>query len=101
MSAAASEKAPARAVEVGHQPVDDDRHGDRGEDEGARDGGHRRQPVAECHVEHGQGWEHAQPDHQGEVMAARRRAITHEDIVAFVEATEDLRNPEIRAKAWE
>jgi Arc/MetJ family transcription regulator len=35
------------------------------------------------------------------VMAARRRAITHEDIVAFVEATEDLRNPEIMAKAWE
>lgn len=35
------------------------------------------------------------------VQASRRRALTPEDIAAFVEATEDLRNPEIMAKAWE
>jgi hypothetical protein len=34
-------------------------------------------------------------------QAARRRKITEGDIQAFVEATEDLRNPEIMAKAWE
>ena len=34
-------------------------------------------------------------------MAARRRAITREDLEAFAEATEDLRNPEIMAKASE
>ena len=33
------------------------------------------------------------------VRAGRRRTITHEDIRRFVEATEDLRNPEIMAKA--
>jgi Arc/MetJ family transcription regulator len=33
--------------------------------------------------------------------ASRRRKITKEDLQAFVEATEDLRNPEIMAKAWE
>ncbi len=32
---------------------------------------------------------------------ARQRAITREDIAEFVKATEDLRNPEIMAKAWE
>ena len=35
------------------------------------------------------------------VEAARRRALSPEDIAAFVAATEDLRNPEIMAKAWE
>jgi len=35
------------------------------------------------------------------VLAAQRRKITKEDIEAFVEASEDLRNPEIMAKAWE
>ena len=34
------------------------------------------------------------------VQAYRRRSLTAEDIAAFVEATEDLRNPEIMAKAW-
>jgi Arc/MetJ family transcription regulator len=34
-------------------------------------------------------------------QAARRKKITEGDIQAFVEATEDLRNPEIMAKAWE
>jgi Arc/MetJ family transcription regulator len=34
-------------------------------------------------------------------QAFRRRKITNEDIQAFVEATEDLRDPEIMAKAWE
>lgn len=38
---------------------------------------------------------------QETVRADRRRRITHEDIRRFVEATEDLRNPEIMAKAWE
>jgi Arc/MetJ family transcription regulator len=33
--------------------------------------------------------------------AARRRKITKKDILAFIEATEDLRNPEVMAKAWE
>jgi Arc/MetJ family transcription regulator len=33
--------------------------------------------------------------------ASRRRKITKQDLQAFVEATEDLRNPEIMAKAWE
>lgn len=37
----------------------------------------------------------------GTVQAAQRRKITKEDIEAFVEASEDLRNPEIMAKAWE
>jgi Arc/MetJ family transcription regulator len=32
--------------------------------------------------------------------AAGRRKITSKDIQAFVEATEDLRNPEVMAKAW-
>lgn len=31
---------------------------------------------------------------------ARQRAITREDIAEFVKATEDLRDPEIMAKAW-
>lgn len=30
-----------------------------------------------------------------------RRKITKEDLEAFVEASEDLRNPEIMARAWE
>jgi hypothetical protein len=34
-------------------------------------------------------------------VAAGRRKITSKDIQAFVEATEDLRNPEVMAKAWE
>lgn len=33
-------------------------------------------------------------------QAARQKRITKEDIQAFVKATEDLRNPEIMAKAW-
>lgn len=37
----------------------------------------------------------------GTVRADRRRRIPHEDIQRFVEATEDLRNPEIMIKAWE
>lgn len=32
---------------------------------------------------------------------ARRRAITAADIATFVAASEDLRDPEIMAKAWE
>jgi Arc/MetJ family transcription regulator len=35
------------------------------------------------------------------VQTHRRRSLTAEDIAAFVEASEDLRNPEIMAKAWE
>jgi Arc/MetJ family transcription regulator len=35
------------------------------------------------------------------VKAVSRREITKDDIRRFVEATEDLRNPEIMAKAWE
>jgi Arc/MetJ family transcription regulator len=35
------------------------------------------------------------------VETYQRRQITKEDIQRFVEATEDLRNPEIMAKAWE
>ena len=35
------------------------------------------------------------------VQSYRRRNLTAEDIAAFVDATEDLRNPEIMAKAWE
>lgn len=35
------------------------------------------------------------------VQSHRRRNLTAEDIAAFVEATEDLRDPEIMAKAWE
>lgn len=35
---------------------------------------------------------------QETIHADRRRRITHEDIQRFVEATEDLRNPEIMAK---
>lgn len=33
--------------------------------------------------------------------AAHRRGITKEDLRRFVEATPDLRNPEIMAKAWD
>jgi Arc/MetJ family transcription regulator len=35
------------------------------------------------------------------LRTARRKPITKEDIEAFVAASEDLRNPEIMAKAWE
>jgi Arc/MetJ family transcription regulator len=35
------------------------------------------------------------------VQSHRRQKITKEDIQRFVDATEDLRNPEIMAKAWE
>jgi Arc/MetJ family transcription regulator len=35
------------------------------------------------------------------VRSAKRRSLTTDDIRRFVEATEDLRNPEIMAKAWE
>jgi Arc/MetJ family transcription regulator len=35
------------------------------------------------------------------VQSYRRRNLTPEDITTFVDATEDLRNPEIMAKAWE
>ncbi len=35
------------------------------------------------------------------VETYQRRQITKEDIQRFVAATEDLRNPEIMAKAWE
>ncbi len=35
------------------------------------------------------------------VRLARSRAITKEDLRRFVEATPDLRNPEIMARAWE
>jgi len=35
------------------------------------------------------------------VQMHRRRRLTDEDIRQFVAATEDLRNPEIMAKAWE
>jgi Arc/MetJ family transcription regulator len=35
------------------------------------------------------------------VQMHRRRRLTDEDIQQFVDATEDLRNPEIMAKAWE
>jgi Arc/MetJ family transcription regulator len=38
---------------------------------------------------------------RGTVQAFRRRSLTAEDIAAFVDATDDLRNPEIMAKAWE
>jgi len=35
------------------------------------------------------------------VQSHRRQKITKEDVQRFVDATEDLRNPEIMAKAWE
>ena len=35
------------------------------------------------------------------VESGSRRKITKVDLAAFVEASEDLRNPEIMAKAWE
>jgi Arc/MetJ family transcription regulator len=35
------------------------------------------------------------------VETHRRQRITKQDIQRFVNATEDLRNPEIMAKAWE
>jgi len=35
------------------------------------------------------------------VQSATRRRLTREDLDAFAEATVDLRNPEIMAKAWE
>jgi Arc/MetJ family transcription regulator len=35
------------------------------------------------------------------VQSHRRQKITKEDVQRFVDATEDLRNPEITAKAWE
>lgn len=38
---------------------------------------------------------------RGTVERHQRRPITKEDIERFVEASEDLRNPEIMAKAWE
>jgi len=38
---------------------------------------------------------------RGTLRTARRKPITKEDIEVFVAASEDLRNPEIMAKAWE
>jgi Arc/MetJ family transcription regulator len=38
---------------------------------------------------------------RGTLRTARRKPITKEDIEAFVAASEDLRNPEIIANAWE
>lgn len=35
------------------------------------------------------------------VKAARRRAITKEDLQRFAEASKDLGDPEVMAKAWE
>jgi Arc/MetJ family transcription regulator len=35
------------------------------------------------------------------VQSHRRQKITKEDVQRFVDATEDLRKPEIMAKAWE
>jgi len=35
------------------------------------------------------------------VQSHRRQKITKEDVQRFVDATEDLRNPGIMAKAWE
>jgi Arc/MetJ family transcription regulator len=35
------------------------------------------------------------------VQSHRRQKITKEDVQRFVDAIEDLRNPEIMAKAWE
>lgn len=35
------------------------------------------------------------------VQSYRRRSLTADDIADFVEATEDLRNPEVMARAWE
>lgn len=34
-------------------------------------------------------------------LAARRRSFSHENVRRFVKATEDLRDPEVMAKAWE
>ena len=37
---------------------------------------------------------------QETVKAARRAAITHDDLRAFAEAARDLGDPEVMAKAW-
>ena len=47
-------QASAHAVHVRHQSVDDDRHCDRREHEGAGDGRERLQPVAEREVDDGE-----------------------------------------------
>lgn len=35
------------------------------------------------------------------VQSAHRRAISEADVARFVEATEDLRDPVVMARAWE
>src|SRR6478735_2146690 len=55
-----------------HETVNHDGHGDRREDEGARHGRHRSKPVAESDVDDGERREDAKPDHQRELMLARR-----------------------------
>ena len=55
-------------MQLRHQPVDDDRHRDRGEHERAQDGRETAQPVAEHEVEGSERREDAEPDHQGELV---------------------------------
>ena len=38
---------------------------------------------------------------QETVKAARRRAITHDDLRIFADAARDLGDPQVMAKAWE
>ena len=54
----------ANPVEVGHESVDDNRHGDGCENEGAEHRRHRSEQVAEDEVDHGERREDANTDHE-------------------------------------
>src|SRR3954451_20908159 len=60
-------------MQVRHQSVDHDRHGDRREHKRANHRRHRSKPVAEREVDECECGEDAEPDHQCELVLARRR----------------------------
>src|SRR6478609_7070563 len=65
------QQATADSVQRWHQPVDDDRDRNGGQDQRAQDRGQRAEPAAECEIEHGQGGKDGQPDHGGKLVLAR------------------------------
>ena len=69
----AGHEAGADSVQVRHEPVDDDRDRDGGEDEGAQHRRQGRQPVAQREVDDGERREDGQPDHQRQLVLGRWR----------------------------
>lgn len=72
---AGSQQSNAKPMQMRHQAVDHDRHRDGCEEEGAGYRRHCSEPAAERDVDDGERWEDAEPDHQCELMLARRRNL--------------------------